>query len=144
MKKYITEFLCRGFIACGFEPLVLVIFYIILQRCAAVTTLTVDEVCTGIVSLSVLAFIAGGTNIVYQIERLPLMAAIFIHGSVLYISYLCTYLVNGWLAQGITPVLVFSVIFVAGYLAVWAVIYSVTKKNTEKLNKMLKQKQQLE
>jgi len=103
--------------------------------------LTVNEVCLGIFSLSALAFIAGGMNVVYQIERLPLMGAILIHGSVLYLSYLGVYLLNGWLIRGIAPILVFSLIFVLGYLAIWAIIYGVTKKKTERLNEMIKQKE---
>jgi predicted membrane protein len=81
-------------------------------------------------------------NVLYQMERLPLMVAILIHGIVLYVSYLGTYLLNDWLEWGTTPILVFSGIFVAGYLVVWAIIYAVTKRNTEKINQMLKQKQQ--
>ena len=73
MKKAVLEFIRRGFIACGFGPLVLAIFYLILQRQAAVQTLTVNQVCLGIFSLYALAFIAGGMNVIYQIERLPLM-----------------------------------------------------------------------
>lgn len=142
MKKNILEFLRRGLVACGFGPIVLAVLYLILQRQAAVETLTVNEVCLGIFSLSALAFIAGGMNVIYQIERLPLMVAILIHGGVLYISYLLTYLLNGWLEWGITPILVFTGIFVLGYLAVWAVIYSVTRRNTERLNEVLKKKQQ--
>ncbi len=142
MKKLVLEFIRRGFIACGFGPIVLAVFYLILQQQAEVKILTVNQVCLGIFSLSALAFIAGGMNAIYQIERLPLMVAILIHGSVLYISYLGTYLLNDWLEWGKMPILVFSVIFVLGYLAVWAVIYSITKRNTEKLNEMLKQKQQ--
>ena len=142
MKKNVLEFIRRGLIACGFGPIVLAIFYLILQHQAAVETLTVNEVCIGIFSLSALAFIAGGMNVIYQIERLPLMVAILIHGSILYISYLVTYLLNGWLQWGVTPILVFSGIFVFGYLAVWAVIYSIIRKNTDKLNEMLKKKQQ--
>ena len=80
-------------------------------------------------------------NVIYQIERLPLMVAILIHGSVLYVSYLITYLINGWLEWGIMPVFVFSGIFIIGYLIIWAIIYSITKKNTEKLNQVLKEKQ---
>ena len=140
MKKTVLEFFRRGLIACGFGPLVLVIVYLILQQQAAVETLTVNQVCTGIVSLSALAFIVGGMNVIYQIERLPLMVAILIHGGVLYLSYLGTYILNGWLERGITPILVFSGIFVLGYLAIWAIIYSVTKRNTAELNKMLKKK----
>lgn len=141
MKKNILDFFRRGFIACGFGPIVLAIFYLILQHQGAVQTLTVDQVCLGIFSLSALAFIAGGMNVIYQIERLPLMVAILIHGGVLYISYLVTYLLNGWLKWGTTPILVFSGIFLLGYLAVWAIIYSVTKRNTEQLNELLQKKQ---
>lgn len=142
MKKNILEFLRRGFVACGFGPIVLAIFYLILQYQGAVQTLRVNQVCLGIFSLSALAFIAGGINVIYQIERIPLMVAILIHGGVLYISYLGTYLINGWLEWGRTPILVFSCIFILGYLAVWAVIYSITKKRTEKLNRILMKRQQ--
>lgn len=141
MKRTVLDFFCRGMIACGFGPLVLAVVYLILQHECGVQTLTVSEVCLGILSLSALAFIAGGMNVIYQIERLPLMAAISIHGSVLYVSYLVTYLINGWLEWGVTPILVFSAIFVIIYLAIWAVIYSVTKKRTAMLNESLRQKQ---
>ena len=144
MKKYILEFFRRGLTASGFGPIVLAILYLILHQQGILQTLTVNQVCTGIISLFTLAFIAGGMNSIYQIEQLPLMVAILIHGSVLYVSYLATYLVNGWLEWGITPVLVFSGIFVFGYLVVWAVIYSITRKKTNQLNEMLKHKQQTE
>ena len=142
MKKFILDLLRRGFIACGLGPIVLAVLYLILQHSAALQTLTVNQVCIGIFSLTALAFIAGSMNAIYQIERLPLMVAILIHGSVLYISYLGTYLLNDWLELGVAPILVFSGIFVVGYLAIWAVIYSITKRNTAKINEMLKKKQQ--
>ena len=82
MKKYAFEFLRRGLTACGFGPLVLAILYLFLQRRAAVEVLTVDQVCIGIFSLSALAFVAGGMNMIYQIEQIPLMVAILIHGGV--------------------------------------------------------------
>ncbi|MEF2838179.1 MAG: DUF3021 domain-containing protein [Oscillospiraceae bacterium] len=141
MKKIVLGFLQKGFVACGFGPMVLVILYWILQRQCDLQFLSVNEVCTGIISLSVLAFIAGGMNVIYRIERLPLAFAILIHGSVLYISYLCTYLVNRWLEWGKAPVIVFTAIFVLGYLTIWAIIYWTTQKRTARLNEMLKQKQ---
>ncbi|MBR5224199.1 MAG: DUF3021 domain-containing protein [Clostridia bacterium] len=141
MKKNVLEFLRRGLIACGFGPIVLAVFYLMISRSAGIDTLTVDQVCLGIFSLSALAFVVGGMNMIYQIERLPLMVAIFIHGSVLYASYLITYLINNWLEWSAAPILVFTGIFVFGYLLIWAVIYSVTKRNTKKLNAMLKNKQ---
>lgn len=140
MKNYVKGFFFRGFVAGGFGPLVLAILYMILQKNGVVQTLTVNEVSKGIVSLYILAFIAGGMNVIYQIEHLPLMTAILIHGGVLYVSYLCTYLFNGWLEKGITPILVFSGIFILGYVIVWVIIYSVNKKRTDKLNQMLDKK----
>ena len=142
MRKFVLEFLRRGLIACGIGPIVLAILYLILQQTAAVETLTVNQVCIGIFSITALAFIAGGMNAIYQIERLPLMVAILIHGSVLYISYLVTYLLNDWLDWGVMPIVVFSAIFLVGYIVIWAVIYSITKSRAERLNEALKQKQQ--
>ena len=141
MKTHFREFCRRGIVACGFGPIVLAVLYLILQQRGILQVLTVNEVCLGIFSMFALAFIAGGMNFLYQIERLPLMVAILIHGGVLYVSYLATYLLNGWLEWGTTPILVFSAIFVGIYLAIWLVIYSATKKRTETLNEKLKQKQ---
>ena len=142
MKRFVLEFVRRGFIASGIGPIILAIVYLILKQSAAIDTLTVSQVCIGIFSLSALAFIAGGMNAVYQIERLPLMTAILIHGCVLYIGYLGTYLLNDWLDFGVIPIIVFTAIFVAGYIVIWAIIYSIIRRNTAKLNEMLKKKQQ--
>jgi hypothetical protein len=141
MKKHILDFLRRGIVSCGFGPLVLAILYWILRQTIDLRTLTVEQVCIGIFSLTVLAFIAGGMNFIYQIERLPLMLAILIHGCVLYVSYLATYLINSWLEWGPAPILSFTGIFVVGYLMIWAVIYTIIKRNTDKINAVLKQKQ---
>lgn len=141
MKQYMKDFVQRGLISCGFGPLVLAVIYLILHRQGIVESLTVNQMCIGIFSISALAFLAGGMNAIYQIDRLPLTVAILIHGSVLYVSYLVTYLLNGWLNMGTTPILVFSAIFVVGYLAIWAIIYSTVKKNTVRVNELLKMKQ---
>ena len=144
MKKHILGFLRRGLTACGFGPVILAILYRILQRQGVLVTLTIDQVCLGIFSISALAFIAGGMNVVYQMERLPLMLAILIHGTVLYISYLITYLLNDWLERGMIPVLVFTGIFVVGYLAIWIIISSVVRRRTAKLNEILKKQQNID
>ena len=142
MKKTAVEFVRRGAAAWGLGPIILAVLYLILHRQGVIETLKVDQVCVGIFSLSGLAFIAGGMNVIYQVERLPLMVAVLIHGGVLYVSYLATYLVNGWLEWGATPILVFSGIFVVGYLAIWAVISVLIHRNTAKVNAVLKKKQQ--
>ena len=144
MKKIALEFLRRGSIASGIGPIVLAIVYLVLEKAAGIQALTVSEVVTGIFSLTALAFIAGGMNAIYQIERLPLMTAILIHGIVLYLSYLVTYLINDWLDFGVIPVVVFSLIFAVGYMVIWAVVYFIIRKNTQEINEMLKKKQQCE
>ena len=141
MKRHLLEFARRGLAACGIGPIVLAAIYLLLQHHGVVKDLSVNEVSLGIFSLTALAFVAGGMNVVYQIERLPLMAAISIHGGVLYISYLLTYLLNDWLDWGVMPILAFTGIFVLGYLVIWAIIYCIIKRNTERINKILKEKQ---
>ena len=142
MKKIVLEFLCRGMVACGLGPIILAVLYLILQYQGIIEILTVNEVCIGIFSLAVLAFVAGGMNVVYQIERLPLMVAILIHGAVLYITYLVTYLLNNWLEWEVNPILVFTGIFMFGYLVIWIIICFIIKSRTERLNEKLKKKQQ--
>ena len=138
MRKLFFAFMRRGSTACGLGPLVLAVLYLVLHRNGTIVTLTPHQVCIGIFSLSALAFTAGGMNVIYQIERLPLMVAMLIHGGVLYLGYLAVYLVNGWLEWGMTPVIVFSVIFVLGYLGIWAVIRTAIKKSTNEVNEKLK------
>ena len=140
MKRYNLDFLRRGLAAMGFGPMVLAVLYLLLP----VQTLTAQAVSLGIFSLSALAFLAGGLNVLYQIERLPLMAAIGIHGGVLYAGYLATYLLNGWLDWGRLPVLVFTAIFAVGYLAIWAVIYAIMRRSTARVNALLKRRQRSE
>lgn len=140
MKRFVLEFLRRGAIASGIGPIVLAVLYMIMHHAAGVETLSVNQVCIGIISLTLLAFIAGGLNVLYQIERLPLLVAILIHGGVLYVGYLATYLVNDWLDLGVVPIVVFSAIFVVGYIVIWAIIYSIIRRNTARINEMLKQR----
>ena len=144
MKTFLSEFLRRGSVSCGLGPIVLALLYLILHQSGVLDTLTVTQVCVGIFSLTMLAFVTGGMNAIYQVEQLPLMTAILIHGSVLYIGYLATYLVNNWLEWGKLPILVFSGIFILGYFAIWIVIYLIIRKNTNSVNEKLLSKRQSE
>lgn len=137
MKKHILRFLHRGLLAAGFGPVVLAIIYGIIGATGGLDSLSPTEVCRGILTIYLMAFIAGGINEVYQIERLPLPFAIGIHGLALYADYLLIYLINGWLQKQLTPILVFTGIFVGGFALIWLVIYWVTKHNTRKINENL-------
>ena len=43
---------------------------------------------------------------------------------------------------GTAPIMVFTAIFVLGYMAIWAVIYYVNKRSTDRINVMLKKQQE--
>lgn len=134
-KEYIKNIVLRGIIAMGFGPIVLSIVYAILSLCGVVSEVSVTEMVSGIVSITLLAFLAGGLTYVYQIEELGIGAAICIHGLALYIGYAIMYVANGWLANGAVPFIVFTVVFVLGFALTWLVIYFVTQSITKKLNK---------
>jgi hypothetical protein len=50
--------------------------------------------------------------------------------------------VNDWLDRGTAPILVFTGIFAVGYLLIWAVIYSIIKKNTDRINEAMRKSRQ--
>lgn len=137
MKKFWKDFLLRGLICAAGGPVVLAIIYGVLGATETVTQLTPHEVCMGILSITLLAFIVAGMTAIYQVEKLPLPTMILLHGGALYIAYILTYLLNGWLVQSLIPILVFTGIFVVCYAIIWVIIYFVEKAKAEKLNKIL-------
>ncbi|MBQ3542466.1 MAG: DUF3021 domain-containing protein [Oscillospiraceae bacterium] len=140
MKKFLKEFLLRGLICASGGPIVLAIIYGILGANGTVEVFSPREVCMGILTITLLAFIAAGMTAIYQMEQLPLPIMILLHGGALYIAYILTYLINGWLHNSLVPILIFTGIFVAGYALIWLIIYSIEKAKTEVLNKKLKEK----
>lgn len=139
MKNFWKEFLLRGLICAAGGPLVLAVIYGVLGATGAVTQLSPHGVCMGILSITLLAFIAAGMTAIYQMEQLPLPMMILLHGGALYLAYLLTYLLNGWVQNSFVPILVFTGIFIAGYALIWLIIYCVEKSKAEKLNKLLKE-----
>ena len=141
MKKFICDFVHRGLIACGFGPIVLAIIYLFAQKYDGVQTIPVHEAVLSILTSALLAFIAGGINAIYKIERLPLALAIFIHAITLYLDYIVIYLVNDWMKAEFVPLAVFTVYFFAGFAIIWAMIYLHTKRSADRLNQKLAEHQ---
>lgn len=137
MKKHLMDFFHRGLVAAGFGPVVLAIIYGILGRTGVVQTLCVREVTTGFLTVTLMAFIAGGINVVYAIEQLPLMWAILIHAGGLYLDYLMVYLLNSWIPRDLTAIAVFTGIFAAAFALVWFFIYLSIRAKADSINKKL-------
>lgn len=140
MNRYVKEFLFRGLTAAWGGPVILAIIYGCLGAAGTVETLSPAEVCTGVLSITLMAFIAGGITMIYQLERLPLLSAILIHAGVLYLDYLIMYLLNGWIPEDPGGIGIFSAIFAAGYAAVWLCIWLGIRVKTKRLNQKLREK----
>ena len=138
MNKHVKEFLLRGLTCAAGGPLVLAIIYAILASEGVTDSLSPAAVSTAIISVTVMAFIAAGITMVYQIEQLPLPCAILIHGGVLYADYLLMYILNSWIPRNWQAIGIFTAIFAAGYALIWIVIYLTIRVKTERINQKLK------
>ncbi len=138
MKKYVSEFMQRGLMVAAGGPVVLAVIYGILGAVGEIDALTPMEVCKGILTITVLAFLAAGVTMIYTVEQLPLASAILIHAGVLYLAYLIVYLFNNWLAKDWTAFGIFTGIFVVGYAIIWICIYFITKAKTDRVNCQLR------
>lgn len=137
MKKYVLEFVQRGLLVAAFGPVVLAVIYGISGASGAVESLSAAQVCKGILTITLLSFIAGGVTVIYKVERLPLLSAILIHAGVLYLDYLVIYLINNWLKRSLLAIGTFTGCFAVGYALIWLCIYMGTRAKTERLNRML-------
>ena len=132
-EKHIKNFCIRGATFAWSGPVILAIVWLVLQAAGVVTTLTVNEVALGIVSMTIMAFLAAGVSIVYQIESLPKAFAGLIQMSVLYLDYLGFYLLNGWIPW--SKIWIFTAIFVVAFALVWFIIYITVRVKVGKMNR---------
>lgn len=135
MKKMMKEFVFRGLIAAGFGPIVYGIVIFIIETCGVNAMQDGSMILKAILSTYMMAFICAGASIIWQNERLGLGYSALIHGTVIYISYLITYLLNGWLDHD--KIGQFSIIFISGYIIIWLIIFITEKLKAKKLNQQL-------
>ena len=138
MKAFLKEFLKRGFISAWGGPFVLAIIYFIVGKLENVQSIPINEVSLGILSITFMAFTAGGITAIYQNDFLPIASSILIHAAVLYFDYLIMYLLNDWLPR--SEIGLFTAIFVAGFAIIWVIIYFFSKRKIDSLNKLCKEK----
>lgn len=136
--KYVKEFLKRGLMVCAAGPVIMAIIYGFMGAAEAVTAITPEKVCVEILTITAMAFIAGGITVVYIIEKLPLVWAVMIHGVILYVDYLGVYLLNNWIPGNPLSIGIFTAIYIGGYAIIWLCIYCSIRSKTAKLNQKLK------
>lgn len=137
MKDFIKNFIKSGLMAAGFGPLILVIFYYIYSVTISFHTISIQNVNKNILSSLLLAFIAGGISAVFKVEKISLGLATMIDAIVIYVDYLLFYIFNNWIELQIIPFLVFTVLYIIGYLIIWLCIYHQVKLQVKQLNHKL-------
>jgi len=131
----IKRFCMRGACFAWGGPIILAVIWAILKANGTIDMLSVNEVVLGIVSTTVMAFVAAGISFVYEIETLPKSFAALIQGTVLYVGYMGTYLLNGWLP--VDKIWAFTVIFIIAFIVIWLCIYIPTRHKVERMNRTL-------
>lgn len=135
MKWYVKEFFRRGMLFAWGGPVVVAIVWLCINRSGQLDMLAVEEAVLGVLSSTVLAFVAAGITVVYQLEQLPKPMAGLIHLGVLYVDYLAVYLLNGWIERSVLAA--FTVIFVAGFAIIWGAVYLTACRNVKKMNQFV-------
>lgn len=100
-------------------------------------TISIQNVNKNILSSLLLAFIAGGISAVFKVEKISLGLATMIDAIVIYVDYLLFYVFNNWIELQIIPFLVFTALYIIGYLIIWLCIYHQVKVQVKQLNHKL-------
>ena len=138
MNKYLKSFLHRGLIFGGLGPIIIAIVYLFVDRFVEIFSLTASEVCLAIISTYILAFIQAGASIFNQIEHWPITKSLFVHFSMLYLTYVLCYIINRWIPFRYEVILIFTTVFVALYLIIWLTVYFSVRAVSKKMNQTLK------
>lgn len=137
MNKYIREFIHRGLIFSGLGPVVCGIVFWILELCSVNANITASEMLLSIVTTYVIAFIHAGSSIFPTIERWSKIKAMAIQGICLYSVYTIGYLINHWIPLDWKIIVIYTSIFIVGFLIIWGIAYFTTKVLGNNLNKRL-------
>ena len=139
MNRFVKEFFRRGMLFAWGGPAVVAIVWLILGKTGQLEALRTGEAVLGVLSSTVLAFVAAGITTVYQLEQLPKPMAGLIHLAVLYADYLTVYLLNGWIAPRI--IATFTLVFAAGFLLIWAAVYLAVSHSVKRMNRFVEKKE---
>ena len=138
MNKYLKQFFLRGLMFGGFGPIIAGIVYFCISLSIDNFSLSGTAVFIGIISTYILAFIHAGVSVFNQIEEWPIAKSLLLHLGTLYIAYILCYILNSWIPFDPVVLLIFTGIFIAAYLIIWAIVYFSTKAISKKFNSKLK------
>lgn len=137
MNKYFKSFLLRGLAFSGLGPVVLGVVYAVLQHTLTDFSLSGKQVCIGIISTYILAFLQAGASVFNQIEHWPIAKSLLCHLATIYAAYTLCYIINTWIPFKADILLIFTAIFVSIYLIIWFTVYFSVKAVSKKFNAKL-------
>ncbi len=137
MRNYFKTALRQGVFFGGFGPLITGIIYASVATAHPGLTFSGGQICLAIFSTYLLAFVQAAAGIFHQIESWSPMRSLICHFSVTYLSYILCYLVNSWIPFRPGVMLIFTVCFVAAYLAVWLITWLSIRAYHRSLNQIL-------
>ena len=140
-KRFLRSFLLRGMMFGGFGPIVLGIICLCISASGTEAPIGGGlEVCLGIVSTYLLAFVQAGATVFNQIEEWSLPRSLLCHFSTVYAAYVLCYLVNSWIPFDWRVLLIFTAVFVVGYLIIWLSVFFSVRAFERRCNERLAQK----
>ena len=134
----VREFFHRGLVFGGFGPIILGIIYLVLHRTVENLTLSGAEVCLGILSVYLLAFVHAGASVFNQLEHWPVAKSTLCHFGVLYVAYILCYVINSWIPFEPLVLGIFTAIFAVGYAVIWLAVYVSIRVTVKRLNRSLR------
>ncbi len=137
MNKYLKNFLQRGVAFGGLGPIIGAIVFLSLHFSIPGFSLNGIEAFLAIISTYILAFLQAGASVFNEIESWPIAKSLLCHFSLVYVAYLGCYLVNSWIPFEWPVIIIFTLIFVITYFAIWITVYLIIKKTSKELNSKL-------
>ena len=137
MNKYVKEFFLRGSMFSGLGPVVLGIVYFAVSSATGGVSLSPKEVLIGIISTYIIAFVQAGASVFNQIEHWSTPKSLLFHFGSLYVVYSLSYIANSWIPFEPKVLLIFTLIFVIVYFAVWITVYAFAKHTKRRFNSVL-------
>ena len=113
----------RGLIFGGFGPAVLGIVYAALEKGVSDFYVSGFDICLGIVSTYILAFLQAGATVFNQIEHWSVPKSLLCHFATLYIAYVVCYTANTWITFGAEVIIIFTAIFAVTYFVIWISVF---------------------
>lgn len=135
MKKFWKEFLKRGLLFAWGGPAVMCVVWSCIDKFQSVDMIETKSAVLAIVSTTLIAFVAAGITAIHQMEQIPVVISAITHMIVLYVAYLSMYLINGWMPTRVVGV--FTIIFFATFLVIWAIVYTCVRKTVKKMNEQI-------